>query len=119
MIIYIENFRTYAYHGVLPQERLVGGEFVVSVRADVDVQPEAYEKDKLEGTVSYVDILDDIKNAMSNSRQLLECVATDIAKKILTHEKVSEVWVRVAKCNPPMGVDLESAGVETILTKGK
>ena len=34
--IILQEMHFYAYHGVLPQERIVGGDYTVSVEVDVD-----------------------------------------------------------------------------------
>ncbi|MBF1554796.1 MAG: dihydroneopterin aldolase, partial [Prevotella pleuritidis] len=35
--IYLRDLRFHAYHGVLPQERVIGNEYVVNVQIDYSV----------------------------------------------------------------------------------
>ena len=118
MTIFIDNLKLYAHHGVLPQERSVGAEFLVSLRADCDVAPSAYDQDLLDGTVSYADLCQDIQAEMDIPSNLLEHVATRIARRIIDrHQRAHSVWVRVVKCNPPIGCQLDAAGVELTLKR--
>ncbi|MCF0182854.1 MAG: dihydroneopterin aldolase [Bacteroidaceae bacterium] len=119
MVIFIDNLRLYAHHGVLAQERLVGAEFLVSVRVDCAADERACVHDSLLGTISYADLCQAVRTEMSVPANLLEHVATRIARRIVdSYSSVREVWVRVVKCNPPMGADCEGAGVEISLKKG-
>ena len=113
MTIFIDNLKLYAHHGVLSQERLVGAEFLVSVRVDCRTDERACVHDSLEGTISYADLCQEIRQEMAIPSRLLEHAAARIARHILnTHASAREVWVRLTKCNPPMSADCEGAGVE-------
>lgn len=111
--IRIEKMKVFALHGVLPQERSVGANFYVSIMADVDVQPLAYEQDELEGTVSYAMLTVAVREEMQKPSKLLEHVAKRIADRILMENPtISLVEVEVEKENPPLGVLCQSIGVK-------
>lgn len=104
--------RLYAYHGVMEQENVVGGEFEVSVWVDYDFS-HAIESDSLEDTISYADLCDIVKREMAVPSKLVEHVAGRIAKAIISASPLTKkVRVRLAKVNPPMGADCDGAGVE-------
>lgn len=104
--------RLYAYHGVMEQEHVVGGEYEVSVWVNYDFQ-NAIDSDNLDDTISYADLCDIVKREMSIPSKLVEHVAGRIAKAtIKTFPLVKKVKVRVAKVNPPMAADCSGAGVE-------
>ena len=52
MYIRMEGMKFYAFHGVMPQENLVGANFYVDLKLKTDFTSAA-QTDKLEGTVSY------------------------------------------------------------------
>ena len=110
--IFINGLRLYAFHGVLPQERQVGGEFIVDLRVHYNIY-KAMETDRVEDTISYADLCDIVKREMAQPSALLEHVAGRIAKTVIqTYPTVESVWLRLTKVNPPMGADCSGAGVE-------
>ena len=53
--IVIKDIQLKAFHGVLPQERTVGGDFVVNVRVDYPFAP-AMQIDRVEHTLYYASL---------------------------------------------------------------
>lgn len=111
--------RFYAYHGVMKQEQAVGAEFEVSVWVDYDFS-QAIESDTIEDTIDYSSICDIVRKEMAIPSRLLEHAAGRIAKAIYnTYHICREVKVRLAKVNPPMGIDCDGAGVEVVFSEQK
>ena len=54
--IRLRQMEFYAQHGVLPQERVVGGRYMVDVALDVRLDEAALLHDCLEGTVNYAEV---------------------------------------------------------------
>ena len=50
--IRLNDVRFHAFHGVLPQEKTVGGDFVVSMRLGYDIS-RAMESDDVADTLNY------------------------------------------------------------------
>lgn len=110
--IFIDSMRIYAYHGVMGQERRVGGDYEVSVWVDYDFSHAIYS-DALRDTISYADICDIIKREMAIPSRLLEHAAGMIAKSIAhTYPQAFRIKIKLTKVNPPMGADCQGAGVE-------
>ena len=110
--IFINNMRLYARHGVLPQERAVGGDYAVDLRVHYNIN-KAIETDRLDDTISYADLCELIKQEMAQPSALLEHVAGRIAKAVMKRfPQTEKVTVRITKLNPPMGADCDGAGVE-------
>lgn len=110
--IYLDEVRFYAFHGVMPQETQVGGEFLVSLRVGYPIQA-AMETDDVADTLNYDELFQLVKQQMDIPSKLLEHVAGRIVKAI--HEQfpqVSSIHLRITKENPPMGADSKGAGVE-------
>jgi dihydroneopterin aldolase len=117
--IFINGLRLYAYHGVLPQERRVGGWFVVSLRVHYNIT-RAMETDEVADTLNYADLYGVVKAEMAVPSQLLEHVAGRIAKAVFGRfPRVLALDLSVTKENPPMGANCSGAGVELHLINNK
>jgi len=112
MYIRMEGMKFYAFHGVLPQENLVGAYYYVDLKIKTDFT-RAAETDELEGTINYADIHAAVKEEMSIPSQLLEHVCQRIARRLI-HDfpTIETIDLRLSKENPPMGACTESIGVE-------
>ena len=77
--ISIHRFKVYSHHGVMQQERTVGGWFYVSLDVVTDVLPSAYLNDSLDGTVNYARLAEVIAQEMEIPSNLLEHVAHRLA----------------------------------------
>lgn len=110
--IFLENVRFFAYHGVAGQELTVGNEFVVNLRLKVDIS-RASETDDVAHTVSYADVYEVLKAEMEIPSQLLEHVCGRIVKRLFrSFPAVKGIELKLSKRNPPMGADVDAAGVE-------
>jgi dihydroneopterin aldolase len=77
--IHIRDFKCIAYHGVFPEERAIGQEFVV----DVEVMfPAAGMVITLEQTIDYSRLLEIVRAVMAEPEPLLETVAMKIAGRV-------------------------------------
>ena len=104
--------RFYAYHGVMEQERRVGGEYLVTLSVEADLS-RAVASDDVADTVNYAQLYDVVAREMGQPSKLLEHVAGRIGQRVLeTFPQVESLCVRITKCNPPMGADCKGASVE-------
>ena len=109
--IFLRNVRFHAFHGVLPQERQVGGDFLVNLRVGYPVE-KAMESDEVGDTLNYATLFDLVKREMQIPSQLLEHVAGRIAKAIMADfPAVTSIDLELTKLNPPMGADSDGAGI--------
>lgn len=110
--ILLDNLRFFAHHGVGEQETLVGNEFSVSLKLKVDIR-HAMQTDNVADTVSYADIYEAVKAEMDIPSKLLEHVAGRIVHRLF-HDfpQIEETSLKLSKRNPPMGADIEAAGIE-------
>ena len=115
--IYLDDIRFYAYHGVMEQERQVGGEYLVSLAIETDLS-EAVHTDELADTVNYAALYALIEREMPVPSKLLEHVAGRIGQRSLEEfDKIATLTVRVTKQNPPIGADCKGASVEIKMTR--
>lgn len=110
--IFLDKVKFYAYHGVAPQETVVGNTFIIDLRLKVNFT-RAAETDELAYTVSYADIYAAVKEEMQISSKLLEHVCGRITWRLF-HDfpLIEEIDITLGKQNPPMGADIRSAGIE-------
>lgn len=116
--ISLEKLQFRAHHGVMEQERIVGGDFMVDVTMDVTAAEEAVENDNLAGTVNYAEAYEAVKDEMHRPSRLIEHVAGRIGKRLLNDfAQVERVTVHVVKSNPPMGALCAGAGITLTLSR--
>ena len=116
--ILLEGMQFYGYHGVNPEERVLGQRYVVDLVADIDLRA-AGNSDRIEDTVSYSHIYRAVRSVMEGEpRNLLESAAQAIADRVLAEFPVEAVTVTVKKPNPPVrGSSIESAAVQIHRTR--
>ena len=111
--ITLEGMRFYGFHGVNPEERVLGQEYLVDLTVAMDLG-RAGRTDRLEDTISYARIYRAVREVMEGEpRNLLEAAAQAIAERMLSEFPVDSVGVRVKKPHPPIrGSIIEYATVE-------
>ena len=100
--IELEGMEFRAQHGCLDREKVVGNDFVVDFRGDVDMAA-AMESDNLEDAVNYALIYNVVAREMAQPSDLLEHVAGRIKKAIAAKfPQFVSFSVRVSKKRPPV-----------------
>lgn len=117
--IYINSLRLHARHGVLPQERIVGNDYAVTLKVDYDIS-RAMATDDVSDTMDYAQLCNIIREEMAVPSRLIEHVAGRISRHILSRfDGITALHLSITKTNPPMGADCDGAGVEIHLTNNK
>ena len=117
--ISLRNIRFHAFHGVIPQERRVGGDFLVNLRVGYPLE-QAMQSDEVGDTLNYADLYAIVKAEMAVPSKLVEHVAGRIISAIEKQwPKVTSIDLELTKQNPPMGADCDGAGVEIHLINNK
>lgn len=115
--IILKNIKLHAFHGVMAQETKVGNDFIVNLKIKVDYSL-AGKSDAVEDTVSYADVYAVVKQEMNIPSKLLEHAIYRISNTLLnTFPQIEEVDIRLDKINPPMGADIETAGVHLVYVR--
>jgi len=115
--ILLKNVLFFAHHGVAPQETVTGNEFYIDLRLKTDFKHAAVT-DELDDTISYADIYAILKQEMEIPSKLLEHVCGRIATRLFQEfPGIEEIEIKLSKRNPPMGADIDSAGVEMHCTR--
>ena len=109
--VYIENLRIHACHGVLPQERTVGNDYVVNVRVGYPWQ-RAMETDDVTDTVDYAALAGIVERVMMTPSALLEHVAGRMLREIQdAFPKVTSLTIDIKKVAPPISQETDGCGV--------
>jgi len=117
--ITLKEVRFHAFHGVLPQERTVGGDFIVNLRIGYPLE-QALDSDEIGDTLNYAAVYDIVKHEMDIPSSLLEHVAGRIVKKLeQTFPAICSIDLELTKKNPPMGADCDGAAIEIHLINDK
>ena len=103
----VSKMRVYAYHGVFEQERRIGNAFEVTVKVDYPFEY-AMMNDSLDGTISYADICDIIKEEMGIPSKLIEHAARRIREHLRRDfPQISGGAIKITKITPPVEAQLE------------
>ena len=111
-LITVEGIRVFAHHGHLPEEAILGGQFIVNVWVEADTT-EVEKTDDLNDIVDYVKIIEIVKQQMAIRSNMIEHPAKRIVDAILTLNKVQKVTVEVEKIQPPIDASFDKISVTT------
>ena len=114
----LEGMEFRAHHGCLEREKIVGNDFIVDFRGDIDMAAAA-ESDNLEDAVNYALIYDVVAEEMAKPSDLLEHVAGRIVKAL--EERFPEFIsfsVRVSKRRPPVSGIVQWSRITLYYNKG-
>ncbi|MCI6727273.1 MAG: dihydroneopterin aldolase [Bacteroidales bacterium] len=109
--IQLHNLEFYAYHGLLPQERVVGGHYRVDVELSLTPPLRALTEDVIDDTVNYAEVYALIRQQMEQPVNLLEHLAHRITKGLYAQfPQIQAVKLSVTKVTPPIsGIACEGA----------
>jgi dihydroneopterin aldolase len=110
--ITFENLKIYAYHGVLPEEKILGTYYILNVEISADLS-KAAESDDLKDTINYAEINDILHSEMAIPSQLLEHVIGRIIKKMKnTFQEITFIKVKLTKTSPPINGEMDGVSAE-------
>ena len=112
--IILKGMHFFGYHGVTPEERKLGSQFLVDLQIHLDLSVPA-SSGFIGDTVDYSQVHDVVKGVMQgDSQSLVETLVKTIGLEILSVFFLADrVTVKVSKLNPSIrGGLLNSAGVE-------
>lgn len=115
--ILLKDLRFHAFHGVASQETRVGNTFIINLKMKINFI-EAAQTDDVALTVSYADVYSILAQEMRTPSKLLEHVVYRLAKALFRHfDQIEALEISLEKNNPPMGADINSAGVSLTCTR--
>lgn len=112
MVIHVVGLTVRGHHGVLPEERRDGQDFVVDLAMEV-LDTSATHTDHLTDTVDYAAVVDAVAGIVAGEPvDLIEHLARQIADCVLEDPRVSAVTVTVAKPQAPVAHPVRHVAVE-------
>lgn len=109
--IEVNGIKLYAFHGCLPEEGKIGGNYIVDVTITTDFT-EAAKSDDLLKTVDYVVINKIVKEEMAVRSKLIEHVGHRITDRIKQEvNNVEALRVKVTKVCPPINGDVDNVAI--------
>ncbi|UJP64685.1 dihydroneopterin aldolase [Mongoliitalea daihaiensis] len=99
----LEGASFYAYHGVYPEEKVLGNQFLVDIELTYSFR-KAMEEDALEGTVDYGELYAITSKHMQTPVKLLEHLAHLIIEETLQmYPESQRIAVTIKKQQPAVG----------------
>ncbi len=111
--IEIKGLRLFAYHGVNPEEKIDGQEFILDITSYLSLETPC-KSDDVDDTVSYAKIIKCARRVfLAEKYDLLEKAAQTVADAVLEEfEKIESVTVKVKKPFAPIKADFDYVAVE-------
>ncbi len=110
IFIHLNHLEFFGYHGILPEEKILGGNFVVDAEIGFNEQEDVIHS--IKHTIDYGDIFTIIQKRMSNPTPLLEEIVMDIGVIIKQQfDQVASVSISLKKLHPPITGLQGSVGV--------
>ena len=106
-LLRISGIHIHAHHGCMPEEAIIGGDYVVNILLKCDFT-KAAESDKLEDTADYGIVFEIVKREMGIRSHLIEHVAKRIHNHLtISFPSANSISVEVIKKNPPIGGEVD------------
>lgn len=107
----VAGIKIYAFHGCLPEEEKIGGNYLVDVMLNTDFT-EAAESDSLEKTIDYVIVNKIVKEEMAIRSKLIEHVGQRIVQRLKNEiTTITNYYVKVTKIYPPINGDVKHVAI--------
>ena len=116
--IIVKGLKLFAYHGVNPEEKVDGQNFVLDVTAELDTKKAQYS-DNVDDTVSYAKIIKTVRAVFTEkSYDLIEAAANRVGIAVMqTYPEISRVTVLLMKPEAPIKAEFEYVAVEQTITR--
>ncbi len=110
-IIEVNGIKVYAFHGCLPEEGKIGGNYTVDVSMATNFGSAAIS-DQLSETIDYVDVNRIVVEEMAVRSKLIEHAGQRIVNRIKKEIKnVHSLRVKVVKICPPINGDVNNVAI--------
>ena len=115
--IIVKGLKLFAYHGVNPEEKVDGQNFVLDITAELDTKKAQYS-DNVNDTVSYAKIIKTVRAVFTEkSYDLIEAAANRVGVAVMqTYPEISRVTVLLMKPEAPIKAEFEYVAVDQTIT---
>ncbi len=111
--IIVKDLKLFCYHGVNPEEKVDGQNFVFDIEAFLDLNLPC-KTDNVDDTVSYAKIIKTVRRvAQSEKNNLLEYVAQRVVDELFEEfEKIEKIVLILKKPEAPIKADFNYVAVQ-------
>ena len=111
--IIIKNLKLFCYHGVNPEEKVDGQNFIFDIEASVDLSTPC-ATDNVYDTVSYAKMIKTVRRvAQSQKDDLIERVAQRIIDALFEeYDKIQVIKITVMKPEAPIKAEFDYVAVQ-------
>lgn len=111
--IIIKDLKLYAYHGVNPEEKVEGQNFILDIICSLDLKKPCMT-DNVDDTVSYAQIIKLVKKVfVAEKYDLIEKAAQVVADSVLdAFSRVEKIDITLKKPEAPIKADFGYVAVE-------
>ena len=116
--IIIKGLKLFAYHGVNPEEKVDGQNFILDITAQLDAT-KAKLSDNVDDTVSYAKIIKTVIAVFTaQSYDLIEAAANKVGMEIIkTYPQLQSVTILLKKPEAPIKAEFDYVAVEETITR--
>ncbi|MFH1151038.1 MAG: dihydroneopterin aldolase [Actinomycetota bacterium] len=105
----IEGLRVFAYHGVTPEEKRNGQDFLIDIEMDLERETGT---DDIATTVDYAKVAAAVEGIIAEPRcELIETVAERLLDHLFSYPMVRRATVTIYKPDAPMPLEVAHVGV--------
>ena len=117
-VLFIDNLEVFANHGLFEEENKLGQKFIFDIECELNYK-KAMFSDEMTDSISYADIAEVVvKTATTNTFNLLERLAGEILKNILTEfSQIENIKLKINKPGAPIKYHFERCGVEVNVSR--
>lgn len=110
--IHINGIKTYAYHGAIQEERVLGQYFITDIVLHIDLTQAALT-DNLNETVHYGEVYNIVEEIVKGEPvSLIERLAGKIIARLFDqYDKIIEIETTITKPNPPIDGNYDSVAI--------
>lgn len=117
--IIVKGLKLFAYHGVNPEEKEEGQNFILDITTELDAE-NAKQSDNIDDTVSYAKIIKTVRAVFTAEKyDLIETAANKVASAVMAeYPAIQKVTVLLMKPEAPIKADFEYVAVEETMVRG-
>jgi dihydroneopterin aldolase len=114
--IILEQLQFYSYHGLYPEERILGSNYMVDIH--LLYQPDREIIQALDQTIDYSIIYELISQRMKVPTELLETIATEFCHQLMEKfASIQTIHFTIKKLNPPIAKFTGNVGISLQLNR--
>ncbi len=116
--IIVKGLKLFAYHGVNPEEKVDGQNFILDITATLDAS-KAKKTDNVDDTVSYAKIIKIARAVFTEkSYDLIEAAANKVAVSVMeSFPMLESITVMLKKPEAPIKADFDYVAVEVSVSR--